>query len=484
VILNSFTLFVSGRWEASYMSIAEFPNNSNRTRNSAAEFERTPPQDVIAEQSVLGGMLLSKDAISDVVEILRERDFYRPAHELIYDAIVDLYGRGEPADPVTVSAELTKRGDLVRAGGAPYLHTLISSVPTAANAGYYAKIIRERAIMRRLVEAGTKIVQLGYTDEGEVDDAVDQAQAEVFAVTERRESDDYVQLSQLMPEAYDEIEKIASGVTGQGVKTGFKDLDALTNGFHPGNMIVLAARPAVGKSTLGLDIARYASIHKRETSVIFSLEMSRSEITMRMLSAEARVPLNNIRSGRLSEEEWARMARRMGEISDAPMFIDDSPNLSLMEIRAKSRRLKQRHDLKLIVIDYLQLMTSGKRVENRQQEVSEFSRQLKLLAKELNVPVVAISQLNRSPEQRSDKKPMLSDLRESGSIEQDADLVILLHREDLYDSQNRSGEADLIVAKHRNGPTRTIVVSAQLHLARFTDMAATFATNEKFVKDN
>ena len=466
------------------MSIAEFPRDSNRAKNNAAEFERTPPQDVIAEQSVLGGMLLSKDAISDVVEILRERDFYRPAHELIYDAIVDLYGRGEPADPVTVSAELTKRGDLVRAGGAPYLHTLISSVPTAANAGYYAKIIRERAIMRRLVEAGTKIVQLGYTDEGEVDDAVDQAQAEVYAVTERRESEDYVQLSELLPAAYDEIEKISSGVAGEGVKTGFKDLDALTNGFHPGNMIVLAARPAVGKSTLGLDIARYASIHKRETSVIFSLEMSRSEITMRMLSAEARVPLNNIRSGQLGEEEWAKMARRMGEISDAPLFIDDSPNLSLMEIRAKSRRLKQRHDLKLIVIDYLQLMTSGKKVENRQQEVSEFSRQLKLLAKELNVPVVAISQLNRSPEQRSDKKPMLSDLRESGSIEQDADVVILLHREDLYDSQNRSGEADLIVAKHRNGPTRTITVSAQLHLARFTDMAANFPTKENFVKDN
>jgi replicative DNA helicase len=466
------------------MSIAEFPRDSSRAKNNAAEFERTPPQDVIAEQSVLGGMLLSKDAISDVVEILRERDFYRPAHELIYDAIIDLYGRGEPADPVTVSAELTKRGDLVRAGGAPYLHTLISSVPTAANAGYYAKIIRERAIMRRLVEAGTKIVQLGYTDEGEVDDAVDQAQAEVYAVTERRESEDYVQLSELLPAAYDEIEKISSGVAGEGVKTGFKDLDALTNGFHPGNMIVLAARPAVGKSTLGLDIARYASIHKRETSVIFSLEMSRSEITMRMLSAEARVPLNNIRSGQLGEEEWAKMARRMGEISDAPLFIDDSPNLSLMEIRAKSRRLKQRHDLKLIVIDYLQLMTSGKRVENRQQEVSEFSRQLKLLAKELNVPVVAISQLNRSPEQRSDKKPMLSDLRESGSIEQDADVVILLHREDLYDSQNRSGEADLIVAKHRNGPTRTITVSAQLHLARFTDMAANFQTKENFVKDN
>jgi replicative DNA helicase len=466
------------------MSIAEFPNNNARRNNNPAEFERTPPQDVIAEQSVLGGMLLSKDAISEVVEILRERDFYRPAHELIYDAIIDLYSRGEPADPVTVSAELTKRGDLTRAGGAPYLHTLISSVPTAANASYYAKIIRERAIMRRLVEAGTKIVQLGYTVEGEVDDAVNAAQAEVHAVTERRAAEDYIQLSELLPAAFDEIEKISSGVMGEGVKSGFKDLDALTHGFHPGNMIVLAARPAVGKSTLGLDIARYASIHKGDTSVIFSLEMSRSEITMRMLSAEARVPLNNIRSGSLTDEEWARMARRMGEISEAPMFIDDSPNLSLMEIRAKARRLKQRHNLKLIVIDYLQLMTSGKRVENRQQEVSEFSRQLKLLAKELNVPVIAISQLNRSPEQRSDKKPMLSDLRESGSIEQDADVVILLHRDDLYDQQNRSGEADLIVAKHRNGPTRTITVSAQLHFARFTDMAPSYSSQESYPKDN
>ena len=469
------------------MSIAELPSYGNQSRGAregGTEFERTPPQDLIAEQGVLGGMLLSKDAIADVVEIIRERDFYRPAHELIYDAIVDLYGRGEPVDPVTVSAELTKRGDIARAGGAPYLHTLISSVPTAANAGYYAKIVRERAILRRLVEAGTKIVQLGYSTEGEVDDAVDQAQAEVYSVTERRANEDYVQLSTLLPAALDEIEKISQGVMGEGVKTGFKELDSLTNGLHPGNMIVLAARPAVGKSTLGLDIARYASIHKGDTSVIFSLEMSRSEITMRMLSAEARVALNNIRAGTLNDEEWARLARRMGEISDAPLFIDDSPNLSLMEIRAKARRLKQRHDLKLIVIDYLQLMTSGKRVENRQQEVSEFSRQLKLLAKELNVPIIAISQLNRSPEQRSDKKPLLSDLRESGSIEQDADVVILLHRDDLYDNQNRSGEADLIVAKHRNGPTRTITVSAQLHFARFVDMPPTYSSKETYPKES
>ncbi len=469
------------------MSIAELPSYGNQSRGAregGTEFERTPPQDLIAEQGVLGGMLLSKDAIADVVEIIRDRDFYRPAHELIYDAIVDLYGRGEPVDPVTVSAELTKRGDIARAGGAPYLHTLISSVPTAANAGYYAKIVRERAILRRLVEAGTKIVQLGYSTEGEVDDAVDQAQAEVYSVTERRANEDYVQLSTLLTAALDEIDKISQGVMGEGVKSGFKELDSLTNGFHPGNMIVLAARPAVGKSTLGLDIARYASIHKGDTSVIFSLEMSRSEITMRMLSAEARVALNNIRAGTLNDEEWARLARRMGEISDAPLFIDDSPNLSLMEIRAKARRLKQRHDLKLIVIDYLQLMTSGKRVENRQQEVSEFSRQLKLLAKELNVPIIAISQLNRSPEQRSDKKPLLSDLRESGSIEQDADVVILLHRDDLYDNQNRSGEADLIVAKHRNGPTRTITVSAQLHFARFVDMPPTYSSKETYPKES
>ena len=344
-------------------------------------------------------------------------------------------------------------------------------MPTAANAGYYAKIILEHAIMRRLVEAGTKIVQLGYNTEGEVDDAVDQAQAEVYAVTERRTSEDYVQLSTILPQALDEIEAISKGGGAEGVMSGFRDLDLLTHGFHAGNMIVLAARPAMGKSTLGLDIARHAAIHENKCAVIFSLEMSKSEITMRMLSAEARVGLNSIRSGQLSDDDWAKLARRMGEISDAPLFIDDSPNLSMMEIRAKARRLKQRHDLKLIVIDYLQLMTSGKRVENRQQEVSEFSRQLKLMAKELDIPVIAISQLNRGPEQRTDKRPQLSDLRESGSIEQDADVVILLHREDMYDQQNRQGEADLHVAKHRNGPTRVIKVSAQLHFARFTDMA-------------
>jgi replicative DNA helicase len=811
--------------------------------------DRTPPQDNAAEQSVLGSMLLSKDAIADVTEVVRGVDFYRPAHELIHDAVIDLYGRGEPADPVTVAAELQRRGELQRVGGAPYLHTLSANVPIAANAGYYAEIVREKAILRRLVDAGTKIVQIGYAGEGQVDDVVDAAQAEVYQVTDRRAAEDYAPLSDIMDGVLDEIEAIGNREAGlYGVPTGFADLDDLTNGLHSGQMVIVAARPAMGKalaldtplptpegwttmgevavgdllydaagrptrvvaatevmhdrpcyqvsfsdgavivadaqhqwltetraarkakwaaeshhnrarnqnvrasvvttekiastvrinkdqranhavlnaqaiqghdaelpiapyvlgawlgdghsasaritcetseipmyiegcgyevssrggmlysirlprrraaghecpdcgrrmygssrcsecqadhgsftallrglgvlnnkhvpilylrasqearrellaglmdtdgtvvrgvgscqfavtnraladtvhelvvslgykcgrttkavagrsdrtstcyilnfsttddvfrlqrkhllhkeerpattarigrryitdvqrvesvpvrcvqvdndehlylagrsmipthnSTLALDLCRAASIQNNLTSVFFSLEMTRSEITMRLLSAEARVPLNAIRNGNMSDDDWTKLARKMGEVSSAPMFIDDSPNMTMMEIRAKARRLKQRHDLRLVVIDYMQLMTSGKKVESRQLEVSEFSRQIKLLAKELEVPIIALSQLNRGPEQRGDKRPMMSDLRESGSLEQDADMVILLHRDDVYEKEStRPGEADLIVAKHRNGPTRDITVAFQGHYSRFVDMA-------------
>ncbi len=837
--------------------------------------DRTPPNDIAAEQSVLGAMLLSKDAIADVVETLRADDFYRPSHTTLYDVILDLYGRGEPADAVTVASELTKVGEISRVGGASYLHTLVSMVPTAANANYYARIVREQAILRRLVTAGTRIVHMGYSGQGEVDDVVDRAQAEVYEVTERRTSEDYAPLSDIMQGTLNEIEAI-SNRDGEmvGVPTGFAELDSLTNGLHPGQLVILAARPALGKalaldtpiptptgwttqgdlvpgdwvfgdngkptrvraisetwqdrpcfrvhfsdgssivadaehewlthtrssrrrggiypaisttleiansircetadsrlnhsvtnslpldlpqqelliapytlgvwlgdgtsaaahftsadpeivmnveadgyvcpdlgglrfgirlparepvasrncmvcgveylpalpwvrtcgqscggklkmiaqpvppttcpdcggprtgfircqachedhgsvqallrklgvlgnkhiplsylraserqrrallaglldtdgtvtssgniqftstsetlamqvrelitslgyrvsvskklvqgrtpsssiafnlnftthdsvfrlerksmlvkermrgksaarhgsrfitkvesvpsvpvkcievdnashmylagssmipthnSTLGLDICRNASIKHGITSVIFSLEMSRNEIVMRLLSAEAQVSLQHMRSGTMTEADWAKMANKMGVVSEAPLFIDDSPNMTLMEIRAKCRRLKQRHNLKLVVVDYLQLMTSGKRVESRQQEVSEFSRSLKLLAKELEVPVIAISQLNRGPEQRQDKRPMLSDLRESGSLEQDADMVVLLHREDFYERESpRAGEADFIVAKHRNGPTANITVAFQGHYSRFVDMA-------------
>ncbi|MET8631956.1 replicative DNA helicase [Streptomyces sp. NPDC004096] len=443
---------------------------------AGSSFERVPPQDLDAEQSVLGGMLLSKDAIADVVELLKGHDFYRPAHETIYQAILDLYAKGEPADPITVAAELTKRGEITKVGGAPYLHTLVQTVPTAANAEYYAQIVHERAVLRRLVEAGTRITQMGYAADGDIDEIVNSAQAEIFAVTEQRTAEDYLPLSEIMEGALDEIEAIGSR-SGEmtGVPTGFTDLDQLTNGLHPGQMIIVAARPAMGKSTLALDFARTASIKHNLPSVIFSLEMGRNEIAMRLLSAEARVALHHMRSGTMTDEDWTRLARRMPDVSAAPLYIDDSPNLSMMEIRAKCRRLKQRNDLKLVVIDYLQLMQSGsKRSESRQQEVSEMSRNLKLLAKELELPVIALSQLNRGPEQRTDKKPMVSDLRESGSIEQDADMVILLHREDAYEKESpRAGEADIIVGKHRNGPTATITVAFQGHYSRFVDMAQT-----------
>lgn len=713
-------------------------------------FDRTPPQDVAAEMSVLGGMLLSKDAIADVIEQIRGSDFYRPAHEVVYEAIIDLYGRGEPADAITVVAELTKRGELQRIGGAPYIHDLMAGVPTAANAGYYARIVRERAVLRRLVEAGTRIVQLGYaTDGGDVDEIVNNAQAEVYAVTERRTTEDYLPLSEILGPTFDEIEAAQGRGEGMtGVPTGYSDFDRLTNGLHPGQMIVVAARPAIGKalaldtplptpsgwttmgdvavgdlllsadgtptrvvaatevmvdrpcyevelddgtvivadaqhqwvtstrpqrravrsgetpessvrtteelaatlrtatadqranhsivtaapldlpdadlpihpyalgvwlgdgssrraeltsaapeiemrleglgyvarpdaddllalgvpgtdhipaaylraseaqrrdllaglldtdgtvmpqgsvqisltnerlaretrelilslgyrtgwstktvkgrteasstaytitftteddvfwlerkrlvhkerrrpgtarltsrlvvdvrrvesvpvrcvevdhpshlylagpsmvpthnSVLGINVATHAAVHHQMASVIFSLEMSRNEITMRLLAAEARVPLTRMRSGKMDEQDWQKLASTMGKVAEAPLFIDDSPNMSLMEIRAKCRRLKQRHDLKLVVIDYLQLMSSGKRVESRQQEVSEFSRALKLLAKELEVPVIAISQLNRGPEQRGDKKPQMSDLRESGCLTEDTKIL-------------------------------------------------------------
>ncbi len=774
--------------------VVELP--SQGSRSSALEFERTPPQDLAAEQSVLGGMLLSKDAIADVVEVVRATDFYRPAHQTIFDVVVDLYGKGEPADPITVSAELTRLGEIGRVGGAPYIHTLMSSVPTAANAGFYARIVAEQAILRRLVEAGTRIVQLGYgaVGAGGVDDTVDRAQQAVYDVTERRSSEDYTLLEQLMQPTMDELEAIGSrGGSMSGVPTGFVDLDGLTNGLHPGQLIVIAGRPGLGKalaldtalptptgwttmgavevgdlllaadgrptrvvaatevmlgrpcfevgfsdgtrviadaehqwlthtrasgrsadgvpvvrttaeiartvrcstadarpnhsvamtaalqlpdaalplppyalgvwlgdghsagarfttadpeivmhlesdglvvthqagvrlfslvgvlgdhvptqylrasegqrrallaglmdtdgtvtptgnlqfaatserlardvrelvlslghrctlttravrggsdvsstcytldwttdervfrlerkhlihkersrhtttgtgqrwitsvlpvpsvpvrcvevddddhlylatramipthnSTLGLDVARAASVKNGLPSAIFSLEMSKTEITMRLLSAEARVPLHHMRAGTMTDDDWNRLARRMGEVAEAPLYIDDSPNLTMMEIRAKARRLRQRNDLRLIVIDYLQLMSGNKKAESRQQEVSELSRSLKLLAKELEIPVIAMSQLNRGAEQRTDKKPQISDLRESGSIEQDADMVILLHREDAYEKESpRAGEADFIVAKHRNGPTATITVAFQGHYSRFVDM--------------
>ena len=438
----------------------------------AASEARVAPHNLEAEQSTLGGMLLSEEAVAEVIEITSGADFYASKHELIYDAVVTLFGRGEPTDVIAVTDQLNKNGNLLKAGGADYLHSLTSYVPTAANAGYYAKIVADKAVLRRLIDAGTKIAQSGYESQGEVEDLVNQAQADIYRVASQNAKDDYVGLSDSLEDAIREIESAQNRCGDMtGIPTGFTDLDAYTHGLHPGQLIIVAARPAVGKSTFALDIARHAAVKHKKATIFFSLEMGRAEIAMRMLSAESSIYLQSMRKGTVTEADWAKLASVRGSINDAPLFIDDSPNMSLVEIRAKCRRLAQQVDLKMVVIDYIQLMSSGKKVESRQQEVSEFSRALKLLAKELQIPVVALSQLNRQAEQSKDKRPEISHLRESGSLEQDADVVVLLHREGIYERDHpRAGEADIILAKQRNGPTGTVVVAFHGQYSRFVNM--------------
>ncbi|MEU9396596.1 replicative DNA helicase [Streptomyces sp. NPDC048324] len=449
------------------------PFDDGETEDPRA-FQRVPPQDLEAEQAVLGGMLLSKDAIGDVVELLKGHDFYRPAHETIFHAIVGLYGEGEPADPITVAAELTKRGEINKVGGASYLHTLVQMVPTAANAAHYAEIVHDRARLRRLVEAGTRITQMGYDADREVDEIVDAAGAELHNAVQVRDESATVRVGDRLEAHIDRLDDLQKNGVTMGVPTGFTDLDSLTNGFKPGQMIVVAARPAMGKSTLAMDFVRACAIKHQRPAAFFSLEMSEEELMNRLLSAEARVGLHHLNCGTTTAEDWQRIARVAPRIADAPFYLDVTPNTTVMEIKAKCRRLQQRGGLDLVVIDYLQLMSTGRKTESRQVEVADMARQVKLMAKELRIPVVVLSQLNRGPEQRTDKKPVMSDLRESGAIEQDADMVILLHREDAYEKESpRAGEADLIIAKHRGGPTATITTAAVLHFSMFADMAAT-----------
>jgi replicative DNA helicase len=455
------------------MAIRPVPEGGSRASASPA-YERVPPHNVEAEESVLGSMLLSKNAIAEVLELLHEDDFYRPAHRTVFRSVLELYGHGDAVDAVTVQEALRRSGALADVGGAPFLHTLVASVPTAANAGHYARIVKEAGVLRRLIDVGTQIVQLGFETPQDTERAVDIAESLVYQVAQGRVSEDYQSLRDiLLSGTLADIEvRLNDRREVTGVPSGFPDLDRVTSGFQSGNLIIIAARPAVGKSTFGLDIARNAAIRGSVSTVIFSLEMSRIELVQRLMCAELTVDMQKLRTGNIIDSEWQRVSRSLGRLADAPLFIDDSSSVTMMEIRAKCRRLKQRHGLGLVVLDYLQLMQSSRRFENRQQEVSDVSRSLKLLAKELDVPVIAISQLSRQPESRSDKKPMLSDLRESGALEQDADVVLFIYREDLYDHDSRKGEADLILAKHRNGPTDTVTVTFQGQYSRFAPMAA------------
>jgi replicative DNA helicase len=434
---------------------------------------RVPPNDQAAEMSTLGGMLLSSDAIAEVLELVKGEDFYYPKHEIIFNAINAVFSRSEPTDVIMITDQLTRDGNLNKIGGASYLHTLESSVPTAANASYYASIVADKAILRKLVQSGTRITQLGYAAEGDPSELVNDAQVEIFTIGRSAGAQDAIVLRDAVKIAVNEMEEQAkSAKEGLDIPTGFRELDDVTNGLHPGQLILIAARPGLGKSTLALDFARSAALRSNVPTVFFSLEMSATEISQRLLSAETSVPLSAIRKSKdLQSEGWKRINTLQPKLDDSPLYIDDSPNLTLSEIRAKCRRLKAQYGIKLVIIDYLQLMTSGKKVENRQQEVSEFSRSLKLLAKELDVPIVALSQLNRGPENSPDKKPQLSHLRESGSLEQDADIVLLLHRERFAEQGENRNDAEIHIAKHRNGEMRVLQVLFEGHYSRFSDLA-------------
>src|SRR2546426_992530 len=435
--------------------------------------ERVPPHNLEAEQSVLGSMMLSAEAIASVVEVVKAEDFYRPAHERIYQAILSVYGRGEPVDAITVVEELKRHRGLDEIGGPLYVQDLVESVPTPASAGYYARIVADNALLRRLIDAAAQIMSRAYAVPEDPRKAADEAEALVYAVSRGDESEQVVSLRELVDESMGALEHIQQRDSAfAGVPTGFMDLDSLLSGLQKENLIIVAARPGVGKSSFVTNVARNVAVEAGVPVAMFSLEMSRFEIGMRLLCAEARVAWDKVRSGRVATEEWTRIVEAAEVLHEAPLYIVDSGNVTIVDIRAKARRMKSKQGLGLIIVDYLQLMSGHMRTENRQQEVAEISRSLKLLAKELEVPVIAVSQLNRNPETRADKRPQLSDLRESGSIEQDSDIVMFIHRED-SDDPSVKGKADVIVAKHRNGPTQTVPLTFLPHLTLFRNFART-----------
>ncbi len=441
--------------------------------NGATALERIPPQNLDAEQSTLGSMLLEKDAIYKGAELLRPEDFYREAHRIIFEVVVYLANKGEPVDIITVSEELKQRGLLDKVGGPAYLTQLANFVPTAANVEYYANIVAEKSLLRSIISVATNIVKMGYEGTEEVDVILDRAEKEIFEISQKRNTKGFVSLRSILVETFERIEKLyesKGGVTG--LPTGYPDLDRLTAGFQPSDLIILAARPSMGKTTFALNLASYAAVELKIPVIIFSLEMSKEQLALKLLCSEAGVDNQRIRTGTLRDDDWPRLSHALGRLSDAMLFIDDSPGISAMEIRAKARRIKAEHGLGLVIIDYLQLMQTRSRSENRQQEVSEISRSLKALARELDVPVIALSQLSRAVEQRADKKPGLADLRESGSLEQDADIVCFLYREDYYNPEtDRKNITELIIAKQRNGPVGSVDFYFQKEFSKFQSLA-------------
>src|SRR3954470_8389570 len=439
-----------------------------------------PPQNLEAEESVLGAMMLSPGAIGAVSEILDASDFYRESHAKIYRGALGLYAKGEPVDAITLVDELEERGELEEAGGRVRLHELAALVPATANAAHYARIVREMATLRGLIGAGQQIATLGWERPGETPVLVDRAEQIVFQLSQSRVTTEFSHIEDLLKDSFERITALyEAGEDVTGTPSGFKELDRLTSGFQPGNLIIVAARPSMGKSALGLCIAANLALHLKDARpvALFTLEMSKSEVTQRLLCSEAKVESQRLRTGKLSQDDWPRLVAAGDKLMKAPIYVDDTGSINMMEIRSKARRLKTKEpNLGLIVVDYLQLMTSGTTAENRVQEVSQISRNLKVLARDLDVPILAMSQLSRAVEQRHDKRPILSDLRESGSIEQDADLVMFIYRDDYYnDESDQQGIAEVHLAKHRNGPTDTVKLSFLKRYAKFADLAPSSA---------
>jgi replicative DNA helicase len=434
-----------------------------------------PPQNLEAEESVLGAMLLSPGAIGAVSEALDAGDFYRESHARIYRAALGLYARGEPVDAITLVDELEERGELEDIGGRGRIHELAALVPAASNAGHYAAIVREMAILRGLIRVGGEIQRMGYEREAEAVELVDRAEQSVFELAQSRATQEFSHIEELLKDSFERITALfEAGADVTGVPSGFRDLDRLTSGFQPGNLVIVAARPSMGKSALGLCIAANLAVRHETPVALFTLEMSKQEVTQRFMCSEAKVESQRLRTGKLAPEDWSRLTAACDKLAKAPIYVDDTGSVSMMEIRSKCRRLKTKEPkLGLIIVDYLQLMTTGASVENRVQEVSQISRSLKVLARDLDVPIIAMSQLSRAVEQRHDKRPILSDLRESGSIEQDADLVAFVYRDEYYNPEDtdQQGLAEIILAKHRNGPTGSEKLSFLKRYAKFADLA-------------
>jgi replicative DNA helicase len=447
--------------------------------------DKLPPQNIEAEQSVLGAIIFDNEALPKALEVLSSDDFYKETHRRLYNAMLGLFEKNEPIDIVTLTDYLRRTDELEAVGGISYLSHLANSIPTSANIRYHAKIVREKALLRSLIQTATHITSRVYEDSLDADEMVDYAERMIFDIADKRTKTSFASLKDVIKDTFKMIEHLydkKEAITG--VPSGFKDIDELTSGFQPGDLIIIGGRPGMGKTAFALNIAQHVAIDLKEPIAVFSLEMSKEQLAMRMLCAESMVNASSVRKGFISKQDWPKLTNAAGRLADAPIFIDDSSAITVLEVRAKARRLKMEHGgLSLVVVDYLQLMRSRGNFERREQEISEISRSLKALAKELKVPVVALSQLNRAVEQRGEKKPTLADLRESGAIEQDADVIIFLYRDEIYNKNNPSnkGKAEIIIAKQRNGPTGTVNLTYLADSTRFVDFAGMSYESEEEV---